>query len=217
MRSPSPALCRRPPTAISGHAQLAPASLHRGAACLAHARTPRAGCLNSVSQHMDFTILCAPRTGEVIGAKWPEIDRRAKVWTIPKERMKAGKEHRVPLGPPDLEILDIVLKVRMDRPDLTVPASAHPSAIGPASVRRSRARSPRPRWRISLVTPWSAPIAGATRWRSAASSCWPGRSSSAVPRSTTWCRSTRDSVRCFRRPLWFRCPVTCGAPLRRRL
>ena len=48
---------------------------------------------------LEFAILTATRTGEVIGATWPEIDLRAAVWTIPAERMKAGKEHRVPLPP----------------------------------------------------------------------------------------------------------------------
>tara|TARA_R110002072_G_scaffold92563_1_gene205942 strand:+ start:332 stop:1567 length:1236 start_codon:yes stop_codon:yes gene_type:complete len=45
------------------------------------------------------TILSALRTSEVLGAEWDEIDLKAKVWTIPVERMKAEKEHRVPLSP----------------------------------------------------------------------------------------------------------------------
>ena len=44
-----------------------------------------------------FTILTAARTGETRGMTWAEVDLDAKVWTIPAERMKAGKEHRVPL------------------------------------------------------------------------------------------------------------------------
>lgn len=54
---------------------------------------------------MRFTILTAARTGEVIGATWQEIDERAKVWTVPAERMKAGREHRVPLSPAALAVL----------------------------------------------------------------------------------------------------------------
>jgi integrase len=42
--------------------------------------------------------LTAARTGEVIGARWREIDIVAKLWTVPPERMKGGKEHRVPLS-----------------------------------------------------------------------------------------------------------------------
>lgn len=45
---------------------------------------------------LEFLILCASRTGEVTGARWDEIDLAKAIWTIPGERMKAGKEHRVP-------------------------------------------------------------------------------------------------------------------------
>jgi integrase len=54
---------------------------------------------------LEFLILTAARTGEVIGATWGEIDLEDKVWIIPKERMKAGKEHRVPLNDRCIEIL----------------------------------------------------------------------------------------------------------------
>lgn len=46
----------------------------------------------------EFLILTAARSGEVLGAKWDEIDLESKVWTIPAERMKAGREHRIPLS-----------------------------------------------------------------------------------------------------------------------
>ena len=55
---------------------------------------------------LEFLILCASRTGEVIGATWSEIDFAAKTWTIPAGRMKAKKEHRVPLSDRALEILE---------------------------------------------------------------------------------------------------------------
>jgi integrase len=47
---------------------------------------------------LEFTILTAARTGEVIGARWSEIDIAAKVWTVPAGRMKGQREHRVPLS-----------------------------------------------------------------------------------------------------------------------
>jgi len=47
---------------------------------------------------LEFAILTAARSGEVRGAKWSEIDLKTCTWTIPGERMKAGKEHRVPLA-----------------------------------------------------------------------------------------------------------------------
>ncbi|WP_199170550.1 site-specific integrase [Caulobacter sp. FWC2] len=57
-------------------------------------------------QALRFVILTAARTGEVIGADWSEIDLDARVWTVPASRMKAGREHRVPLSEPALEILE---------------------------------------------------------------------------------------------------------------
>jgi integrase len=53
-----------------------------------------------------MAILTATRSGEVRGATWKEIDRDAKTWTIPGERMKTGKEHRVPLSEPVVALLD---------------------------------------------------------------------------------------------------------------
>ena len=54
---------------------------------------------------LEFAILTACRSGEIFGAIWQEIDFENKVWTIPKERMKAEKEHRVPLSEPAIELL----------------------------------------------------------------------------------------------------------------
>jgi len=59
---------------------------------------------------LEFAILCAARSGEVRGARWSEIDMQARLWTIPKERMKAGKEHRVPLNAQAMEILEVIPK-----------------------------------------------------------------------------------------------------------
>ena len=54
---------------------------------------------------LEFTILTASRTGEVLPAKWDEFDLTKKIWTVPKERMKAREEHRVPLATRALAIL----------------------------------------------------------------------------------------------------------------
>jgi integrase len=54
---------------------------------------------------LETTILTAARTGEVVGARWGEIRLAEKLWVIPGDRMKAGKEHRVPLSDRVLEIL----------------------------------------------------------------------------------------------------------------
>jgi len=54
---------------------------------------------------LEITILCCLRTSEVLGAEWTEIDLDAGLWTIPAARMKAGKEHRIPLSKRALGIL----------------------------------------------------------------------------------------------------------------
>lgn len=54
---------------------------------------------------LEFLVLTAARSGEVRGAVWSEIDMDAAVWTVPAERMKAHKEHRVPLSPQALALL----------------------------------------------------------------------------------------------------------------
>ena len=72
-----------------------------------------AGFMDELKSHqgiaaraLEFTILCAARSGEVRGATWSEIDMEKAVWTIPSQRMKAGKEHRVPLSGAAIKILE---------------------------------------------------------------------------------------------------------------
>jgi integrase len=52
------------------------------------------------AQAMELLILTATRTSEAIGARWEELDLEAGVWTVPASRIKAGKEHRIPLSAP---------------------------------------------------------------------------------------------------------------------
>jgi len=73
---------------------------------------------------LEFLILTAARSGEVLGAEWSEIDLKAKTWTIPASRMKAGNEHRVPL----CERAVAILKAR-DRTE-------KPFSIGTAGMAR---------------------------------------------------------------------------------
>jgi integrase len=61
---------------------------------------------------LEFAILTAARTGEVIGSTWAEIDLEARLWTLPAERMKAGREHRVPLSEAALAIMRSLYEVR---------------------------------------------------------------------------------------------------------
>jgi integrase len=61
---------------------------------------------------LEFCVLTAARSGEVLGARWPEIDMNAGVWVVPKERMKAGREHRVALSGAALAVLRQVAPLR---------------------------------------------------------------------------------------------------------
>ena len=61
---------------------------------------------------LEFTILTAARSGEVLGALWSEIDLDAKVWTVPAVRMKGAREHRVPLSKRAMTILKEMAHVR---------------------------------------------------------------------------------------------------------
>ena len=83
------------------------------------ARLRRTGSVSALC--LEFTILTAARSGEAMGARWEEFDLERGVWTVPKERMKAGREHRVPLS---------------DR------ARAHPRAHGREPERRPRVSRP---------------------------------------------------------------------------
>ncbi|HWB47530.1 MAG TPA: integrase arm-type DNA-binding domain-containing protein [Stellaceae bacterium] len=64
----------------------------------------------AAAKALEFAILTAARTGEVIGATWQEIDWEGRTWTIPPERMKAHREHRVPLSTAALAILKALPK-----------------------------------------------------------------------------------------------------------
>ncbi len=55
---------------------------------------------------LEFAILTAARTGEVIGARWDEINTTERLWTVPAERMKADREHRVPLSDAAMAIIE---------------------------------------------------------------------------------------------------------------
>jgi integrase len=72
---------------------------------------------------LELTVLTAARTGETMLARWSELDLLDKVWTVPALRMKAGKEHRVPLSARSLAILE---EMRALRPASNADAFAFP-------------------------------------------------------------------------------------------
>jgi integrase len=61
----------------------------------------------SVKLGFEFLILTCARTAEVLGARWNEIDFKEAVWIVPAERMKMTREHKVPLSPRAIEILNL--------------------------------------------------------------------------------------------------------------
>ena len=61
---------------------------------------------------LEFAILMAARSGEVLGARWEEFDLDRAEWTVPAERMKGGREHRVPLSRRALKIVRVMHEVR---------------------------------------------------------------------------------------------------------
>ncbi len=81
---------------------------------------------------LKLVILTAARSNEILGATWDEFDFKNKVWTVPAERMKAGKkEHRVPLTEPVLAILKDLRQEREDIEDKEVPCPyVFPNAKG---------------------------------------------------------------------------------------
>jgi integrase len=73
------------------------------------------------SRALEFLILTAARSGEVRGARWSEINLEAGEWRVPPERMKAGKEHRVPLSAPAVKLLQALPRVEGN--DLVFPSA----------------------------------------------------------------------------------------------
>jgi integrase len=61
---------------------------------------------------LEFAILTAARSGEVLGMTWDELDFIEKLWTIPAGRMKGNRDHRVPLAPRCIEILSVMRAIR---------------------------------------------------------------------------------------------------------
>lgn len=72
-----------------------------------------------------FAVLTAARSGEARGPTWEEIDAGAREWRIPPDRMKAGMEHRVPLGGAALDVLERA-RALDDRSGLVFPSASRP-------------------------------------------------------------------------------------------
>ena len=88
---------------------------------------------------LEFLILTATRTGEVIGARWDEINFLEKVWTVPAARMKAGREHRVPLTQRAVEIVLTMAEVRTG--DFVFPGFRHDRSLSNMAMRMTARRA----------------------------------------------------------------------------
>ncbi|WMS43119.1 tyrosine-type recombinase/integrase [Acuticoccus sp. MNP-M23] len=65
------------------------------------------GAHSTTKLALEFLVLTASRSGEVRGARWEEMDRKARVWTVPPERMKSSRTHRIPLSDRAIAIIDL--------------------------------------------------------------------------------------------------------------
>jgi integrase len=83
---------------------------------------------------LEFIILTAARSGEALGARWAEIDLAAKTWTIPASRMKAAVEHRVPLSPCAVAIIESLSQYRSGV--FVFPGHRVGCSIGATSIRK---------------------------------------------------------------------------------
>jgi integrase len=140
---------------------------------------------------LEFAILTAARSGETLGARWEEIDLQSELWTVPAARMKAGKEHRVPLSDraagnctepghrnlysraSNLVVLSAGWRWKPffgGRRSMSRPTAFGPrSGTGQVIALHLPGTSSRQRWRMPSRTRPRLPIVAVTRWRSAAS------------------------------------------------
>lgn len=86
-------------------------------------RLQASGTSDQIKLALEFLILTAARTGEVLGATWREIDWKANVWTVPASRMKAKREHQVPLPVRCLHILKAAKELSDDQTGYIFPGT----------------------------------------------------------------------------------------------
>ena len=86
-------------------------------------RVRESGCNPIAALAFEFMVLTAARSGEIRGARWSEVDREAATWTVPAERMKTRRAHRVPLSSRALEVLHAAAEYR-DSGGLMFPSAA---------------------------------------------------------------------------------------------
>ncbi|EDW4374419.1 site-specific integrase, partial [Salmonella enterica subsp. diarizonae] len=90
---------------------------------------------------LEFSILTVARSGEIRGAEWSEIDLAAKTWTIPAERMKASKEHRVPLSDAAVALLRMLPRFKDNNLVFPAPRGGQLSDMSLTAVLKRMGRS----------------------------------------------------------------------------
>ncbi|TXI44069.1 MAG: site-specific integrase [Lysobacter sp.] len=89
---------------------------------------------------LQFSILTAARSGEARGATWDEFDFEARTWTVPAERMKMGKEHRIPLSSGAIAVLRAMPRIAGSRYVFTAPRGGMLSDMALTAVLRRMGR-----------------------------------------------------------------------------
>lgn len=105
---------------------------------------------------LEFAVLTAARSGEVRGATWAELDLEKALWVVPAERMKAGREHRVPLTAPALALLAALPKGKADDPVFAAPRGGMLSDMTLSAVMRRMALDAVPHGFRSTFRDWAS-------------------------------------------------------------
>jgi integrase len=113
---------------------------------------------------LEFAILTAARSGEVLGAKWAEFDLDRAVWTVPARRMKAGREHRVPLSRRAIKIVKAIHEAPEDEFVFAGQKSGKPLSVMALAMvlRRMKITDATPHGFRSAFRDWAAECTNAT-------------------------------------------------------
>jgi integrase len=133
---PTPAKAKRAARSVNGRSEHHVALPYAEIAAFMVALRQQKGI---AARALELAILTAARAGEILGARWDEIDRANRLWAIPGDRMKARKEHRVPLSDAAMAIIDKMAEIR--QADLVFPGryGRGMAAVGMLAVARKTA------------------------------------------------------------------------------
>ena len=110
----------------------------------------------TAARALEFVIYTASRSGEVRGALWSEFDMEAAMWTVPPERMKAGKQHRVPLSAPALDLVKALPRIKGNDLVFSAPRGGQLSDMSLLAVLRRMEAPAVPHGMRSTFRDWAA-------------------------------------------------------------